>query len=77
MEVKTDAVMSRLLNCDRNIKCINHSLEHYGRLDLTLQEIGLILGISKERARQIEVSALKKLRHPETGRVLRSYMEMN
>lgn len=30
----------------------------------TLQEIANILGISRERVRQIEVQAIKKLRHP-------------
>ena len=75
MEVKTDVVMNRLLNCDHDIKCINRSLEYCGGSDLTLSEIGFILGISRERVRQIESSALKKLRHPETGRRLRLYME--
>lgn len=30
----------------------------------TLQEIANILGITRERVRQIEVQAIKKLRHP-------------
>ncbi len=30
----------------------------------TLEEIGILLGITRERVRQIEFSALKKLRHP-------------
>ncbi len=73
----TDIVMSRLLKCSRNIKCINHSLKYHGSADLTLAEIGLVLGITRERVRQIEASALKKLRHPKIGRMLRLYMEMS
>ena len=72
----TDIVMSRLLECNHNIHCINHNLKHHGSADLTLEEIGLILGVTRERVRQIESSALKKLKHPNIGRILRSYMEM-
>lgn len=72
----TDVVMSRLLECHSDIKCINHSLKYHGSADLTLEEIGLILGVTRERVRQIEASALKKLKHPKIGRILRSNMEM-
>ena len=73
---RTDIVMSRLLECNQNIRCINYSLKYYGSADLTLEEIGLVLGVTRERVRQIEASALKKLRHPKIGRLLRSYMEL-
>lgn len=72
----TDIVMSRLLECNRDIRCINHSLKYHGSADLTLEEIGLVLGVTRERVRQIESSALKKLKHPKIGRILRAYMEM-
>ena len=71
-----DIVMSRLLECSHNIRCINHSLKRHGAADLTLEEIGLILGVTRERVRQIEASALKKLKHPKIGRILRAYTEM-
>ena len=71
---QSDIVMSRLLECDQNIQCINHKLKYRGSAELTLEEIGLILGITRERVRQIEASALKKLKHPNIGRVLREYM---
>lgn len=70
----TDVVMSRLLECSHDINCINYSLKHHGSSDLTLEEIGLILGVTRERVRQIEASALKKLKHPKIGRILKEYM---
>ena len=72
----SDKVMSHLIKCNHNIKRINHSLKHNGASGLTLEEIGLILGVTRERVRQIETSALKKLRHPSTGRLLREYLEI-
>lgn len=71
-----DIIMSRLLDCNHNIKCINDSLKYHGSTDLTLEEIGLILGVTRERVRQIEASAVKKLKHPKIGRILRGYMSM-
>ena len=69
-----DIIMSRLLECNQDIQCINYNLKYRGSAELTLEEIGLVLGITRERVRQIETSALKKLKHPDIGRVLREYM---
>ncbi len=38
---------------------------------LTLEELGLIMGVTRERVRQIEARALRKLRHPSRMRFLR------
>ena len=40
---------------------------------MTLEEIGTFFGLTRERVRQIETSALKKLSHPHVGRALRRY----
>ena len=37
--------------------------------EFTLDEIAKILGITKERVRQIEAQALKKLKHPKMGNI--------
>ncbi len=43
--------------------------------DRTLEEIGKALNVTRERVRQIESSAIKKLKHPKVGRKLKNYIE--
>lgn len=43
--------------------------------DRTLEEIGKELVVTRERVRQIESSAIKKLKHPKVGRKLKNYIE--
>lgn len=40
----------------------------------TLEEIGQMLGVTRERARQIEAKALRKLRHPLRSRKLKDFL---
>lgn len=42
----------------------------------TLEEIGKELNVTRERVRQIESSAIKKLRHPNIGIILKNYIEI-
>ncbi|MGB2963368.1 MAG: sigma-70 family RNA polymerase sigma factor [Anaerolineales bacterium] len=41
----------------------------------TLQEVGEKVGVSRERVRQIEAQALRRLRQPRIQRILRDYLE--
>jgi len=41
----------------------------------TLEEVGREFGLTRERIRQIEVQALRKLRHPSRSRKLRDYLD--
>jgi RNA polymerase primary sigma factor len=47
----------------------------YGNNEMSLEEIAGILGISRERVRQIEMQALRKIRSPLISRKLREYLE--
>ncbi|HST88392.1 MAG TPA: sigma-70 family RNA polymerase sigma factor [Ktedonobacterales bacterium] len=43
--------------------------------DHTLEEVGKRLKVTRERVRQIEERAIRKLRHPQSSRILRDYLD--
>jgi RNA polymerase primary sigma factor len=45
------------------------------KYDHTLEEVGQVFEVTRERIRQIEAKAIKKLKHPSRSRRLRSFLE--
>ncbi len=43
--------------------------------DHTLEEVGKQFDVTRERIRQIEAKALRKLRHPSRSEILRSFLD--
>ena len=41
----------------------------------TLDEIGKVYGVTRERIRQIESNTMSKLRHPSRSKLLRDYLD--
>ncbi len=65
--------LSKLSERERKILVLRFGLED-GRFR-TLEEVGQEFGITRERIRQIEAKALRKLRHPTYSRQLRGYLD--
>jgi len=46
-----------------------------GGCPLTLEEVGLQFNVTRERIRQIQARALRRLRHPKRSRNLKDYLD--
>ena len=67
------AVLNSLTGRERRVLQLRFGLED-GRAR-TLEEVGKEFNLTRERIRQIEGTALRKLRHPSRSRKLRDYLE--
>ena len=66
-------VLCTLTSREQRILQLRFGLED-GR-SRTLEEVGIEFNVTRERIRQIEAKALRKLRHPSRTRKLRDYLE--
>jgi RNA polymerase primary sigma factor len=72
LQLDLDAALQELTERERKILMLR-----YGLLDgqhRTLEDIGKTIGMTRERARQIEAEALRKIRNSDTWRHLRDYL---
>ncbi len=68
-----DDVMESLTERERRVLELRFGLDT-GR-SRTLEEVGKEFGVTRERIRQIEAKALRKLRHPSRSKKLKDYLE--
>ena len=66
-------VLSTLTDREQKVLILRFGLED-GR-SRTLEEVGKEFNVTRERIRQIEAKALRKLRHPSRSRKLKDYLE--
>ena len=70
----TDGVLATLSPREEKVIKMRYGLGTAGE-EHTLEEIGQIFTVTRERIRQIEAKALRKLRHPSRARVLKAFLE--
>jgi RNA polymerase sigma factor RpoD-like protein len=73
LKEQVEAVLDSLSGRERRVLQLRFGLED-GRAR-TLEEVGKEFNVTRERNRQIEAKALRKLRHPSRSRKLKDYLE--
>ena len=73
LKEQIDTVLSSLSPREQRVLQLRFGLED-GR-SRTLEEVGKEFSVTRERIRQIEAKALRKLRHPSRSRKLKDYLE--
>jgi RNA polymerase primary sigma factor len=73
LKEEIDKVLSTLT--PREEKVIRMRLGIGEKTDYTLEEVGEVFGLTRERIRQIEAKALRKLKHPSRRKRLESFLE--
>ncbi len=72
---KIEETLNKLTPRERDVLRMRFGLDDgYSR---TLEEVGRHFKVTRERIRQIEAKALKKLRHPQRSKKLREYLEQS
>lgn len=73
MKKQLENVLDTLTDREENVLRLRFGLDD-GRTR-TLEEVGRVFGVTRERIRQIEAKALRKLRHPSRSKQLRDFLE--
>jgi RNA polymerase primary sigma factor len=74
LKEEMEDVLSSLTDRERKVLQLRFGIQDgYPR---TLEEVGTIFKVTRERVRQIEAKALRKLRHPTRSRRLRNFLDL-
>ncbi|OGM11296.1 RNA polymerase sigma factor RpoD [Candidatus Woesebacteria bacterium RBG_16_39_8b] len=68
-----DEVLQTLSDREARVLKLRFGLE--GTKQMTLEEVGKVFGVTRERIRQIEAKALRKLKHPSRRKKLQDYLD--
>lgn len=71
---KLNEVLQTLTDRERTVL-----IQRFGLLDgkpKTLEEVGLVFNVTRERIRQIEAKALRKMRHPTRSKQLKAFLDL-
>jgi len=68
-----DEVLGTLTERESKVLKLRFGLE--GTKQMTLEEVGRVFGVTRERIRQIEAKALRKLKHPSRRKKLQDYLD--
>ncbi len=73
LKEQLESVLDTLTDREENVLRLRFGLDD-GRTR-TLEEVGKVFGVTRERIRQIEAKALRKLRHPSRSKQLKDFLE--
>ncbi len=73
LKEKIDEILSSLSKREEKVIRLRFGLGNHP--PMTLEQVGRIFGVTRERIRQIEVKALKKLKHPIRSTKLKTFLE--
>lgn len=73
LKEQLESVLETLTDREENVLRLRFGLDD-GRTR-TLEEVGTVFGVTRERIRQIEAKALRKLRHPSRSKQLKDFLE--
>ena len=66
-------VLKTLTEREQEVLALRYGL--FDGQEKTLEEVGMLFNVTRERIRQIEAKALRKLRHPSRSRKLKDYLD--
>ena len=74
LKEQLDEVLEQLTDREENVLRLRFGLDKNGEIR-TLEQVGQVFGVTRERSRQIEAKALRKLRHPSRSKQLKDFLD--